>query len=99
MCMYIIIDAICLLYMSLATYCVLKLCLTGTWKVSIDPQTNKWRFTTQGVPYRLRRYLACLILIPLVITYDICYQVLFLDQVQDYFKLSFKNENKEERED
>ena len=40
MCLHTVIDAICLLYMSLATFCAIKLCLTGTWKVSIDPQTS-----------------------------------------------------------
>jgi len=73
MAIYIIIDSVCLLYMSLATFCVIKLCLTATWKVSLDPVTDTWRFTTQGVPHRLRRYLVSFVLIPLVIVHDICY--------------------------
>ena len=76
---YIIVDAICLLQMSFITYCVIKLCLTGTYKVSKDPHTEKWNYTTQGVPHRLRRIIVCVVLIPTVIIFDILYQVVFRD--------------------
>ena len=42
MCLYTLIDAICLLNMSLATYCVIKFCLLGTWKVSMEPTSGEW---------------------------------------------------------
>ena len=37
MCFYVIIDSLCLLYMSLATYCVIKLCLTRRHEFLLYP--------------------------------------------------------------
>ena len=85
MCLYIICDAICLLYMSMATYCVLKLCLTGTFKVINDLNTIDWVYTSHGITHRVRRIVACVILIPLVIIHDILYQVFYRDKVLRYF--------------
>ena len=73
MALYILVDGVCILQMSLATYCVIKLCLTGTFKVSYEAQTGKWIYSTKGVPHRLRRLLICATLLPIVIVHDICY--------------------------
>ena len=67
--------------MSLATYCIIKLCVTGTWKVVIDQQNETWEYTSRSVQHRLRRLIACTILIPVVIIHDVCYQVLYRDKV------------------
>jgi len=46
MCLYTISDVICLLYMNLGTYCVLRLCLTATFHVIEDSTTKEWVYTS-----------------------------------------------------
>lgn len=99
MSLYTIVDAFCILYMSLATYCAIKLCLTATFKVIRDPITCEWKYTTEGVPHRLRRILISSFLLPLVVVYDICYQVLYRDRVQRYFSPDSTTEMEKEELD
>ena len=85
--LYIVLDAICLSYMSLATYCIIKLGLTATFKVHRDVLTGEWRLTSRGIPHLLLRRLACLVLIPTVIAADVLFQVVYRDQFDGlYFR-------------
>ena len=85
MCLYVILDSICLVYMSLATYCVIKLCLTSTFKANLDPLKGEWTYSSYGVPHRMRRIIITIILLPIVIVHDICFQVLYRDKVAEFF--------------
>ena len=71
--------------MSLATYCVIKLGLTATFKVHRDVQTGEWHYTSRGTPHLLLRRLACLILIPAVIVNDVLFQVVYRDQMDAFY--------------
>ena len=77
--LHIVVDALCLSYMSLATYCIIKLGFTATFKVHHDVQTGEWRYTSRGIPHLLLRRLACLVLIPAVILTDVLFQVVYRD--------------------
>lgn len=85
MCVYTILDALCLLNTSLITYCAIKLCLTSTWKVSKNPITGSWEYTSEGIPYRMRRLCLFTTIIPFAIVFDVCYQIIFRSQVTDYY--------------
>ena len=84
MTLHIAVDAVCLVYMSLSTYAVIKLCLTATFKMirknpeqdAVSTESNiddQWIYTTQGVPHRMRKMIMCAVLMPIVIAHDICY--------------------------
>ena len=80
-------DAICLSYMSLASYCVIKLGLTATFKVHHDLLTGEWHYTSRGIPHLLLRRLGCLALIPGVILADVLCQVVYRDKFDaPYFR-------------
>ena len=70
---YVLVDALCMKYMTLATYCVIKFCLTSTFKYSRDPFTDQWVYTTLGIPHRMWRILLTIFLIPSVFVNDIVY--------------------------
>ena len=83
--LHIVIDAICLSYMSLATYCVIKLGLTATFSVRRDLQTGEWRYTSRGTPHLLLRRLACLVLFPAAVVNDVLFQVVYRDAFDAFY--------------
>ena len=87
MALYIILDALCLSYMSLTTFCIIKLGLTATFTVRDYPQNDDWLYTARGTPHYLLRRIGCLILFPAAILNDVLFQVVYRDAFdQIYFR-------------
>ena len=85
--LYIILDAFCLSYMSLTTFCIIKLGLTATFTVRDYPQNDDWLYTARGTPHYLLRRIGCLILFPAAILNDVLFQVVYRDAFdQIYFR-------------
>ena len=89
--LYSFIDAICLKYMTLATYCVLKLSLTSTFKYQVDTMSGEWVYSSMGIPHRLWRLVITTIAIPCVCINDIIYQLVYRDELDPYKKLDYGN--------
>lgn len=74
--LYNLIDCVCLAFLSLQSYFIIKFCLTATFKVSRDITKGIYIYTTVGITHRASRVVVSAILIPVVITIDLLLQYL-----------------------
>lgn len=62
---YLVVDCLCIAFLSLQTYCVIRFCLTSTFKV-----TSTGNYTSEGIPNYSSRIATLCLLVPSSIIID-----------------------------